>query len=269
MIVYGINPALEALRAGAVSRLWARAGAGGRVARVAARASRAGIAVQRLAASELDRLASGAAHQGVVAEVAGPAPSGVQDLVRNAAAAPLVAVLDGVEDPRNFGAVARAAEAAGADGLIFQTRRSASPGATAARASAGALAHLRLAPVVNISRALETLARAGVWTVGLDAGAERSCFSLDLTQPTAFVFGAEGARVAPSGARALRLAGVDPDARPGLQPQRCGGRRHRPVRGRAAADGCRREVRDVEKIRRTGRRCATLSSLSGWRSSVR
>ena len=192
MIVYGINPALEALRAGAVSRLWARAGAGGRVARVAARASRAGIAVQRLAAPELDRLAPGAAHQGVVAEVAGLAPSGVQDLVRNAAGAPLVAVLDGVEDPRNFGAVARAAEAAGADGLIFQTRRSASPGATAAKASAGALAHLRLAPVVNVSRALETLARAGVWTVGLDAGAERSCFSLDLTQPTAFVFGAEG-----------------------------------------------------------------------------
>lgn len=192
MIVYGVNPALEALRAGAVSRLWARAGAGGRVARVAARASRAGIAVQRLAASELDRLAPGAAHQGVVAEVAGPAPSGVHDLVQDAAAAPLVAVLDGVEDPRNFGAVARAAEAAGADGLIFQTRRSASPGAAAAKASAGALAHLRLAPVVNVSRALETLARAGVWTVGLDAGAERSCFSLDLTQPTAFVFGAEG-----------------------------------------------------------------------------
>lgn len=192
MIVYGINPALEALRAGAVSRLWARVGAGGRVARVAARASRAGIAVQRLAASELDRLAPGAAHQGVVAEVAGPALGDVQDLVRNAAGAPLVAVLDGVEDPRNFGAVARAAEAAGADGLIFQTRRSASPGATAAKASAGALAHLRLAPVVNVSRALETLGRAGVWTVGLDAGAERSCFSLDLTQPTAFVFGAEG-----------------------------------------------------------------------------
>lgn len=192
MIVYGINPALEALRAGAVSRLWARAGAGGRVALVAARASRAGVAVQRLAAPELDRLVPGAAHQGVVAEVAGPAPSGVQDLVRNAAGAPLVAVLDGVEDPRNFGAVARAAEAAGADGLIFQTRRSASPGATAAKASAGALAHLRLAPVVNVSRAIETLARAGVWTVGLDAGAERSCFSLDLTQPTAFVFGAEG-----------------------------------------------------------------------------
>lgn len=192
MIVYGINPALEALRAGTVSRLWARAGAGGRVARVAARASRAGVAVQRLATPELDRLAPGAPHQGVVAEVAGPAPSGVQDLVRNAVGAPLVAVLDGVEDPRNFGAVARAAEAAGADGLIFQTRRSASPGATAAKAAAGALAHLRLAPVVNVSRALETLARAGVWTVGLDAGAERSCFSLDLTQPTAFVFGAEG-----------------------------------------------------------------------------
>ena len=128
----------------------------------------------------------------MAAEVAGARRRTVRGLIDAAPAAPLLVVLDGVEDPRNFGAVARAAEAAGADGLIFPTRRSALPGATAAKASAGALAHLRLAPVVNVVRALAELGRAGVWTVGLDAEAERSCFDLDLTQPTAFVVGAEG-----------------------------------------------------------------------------
>ncbi len=192
MIIYGINPALEALRAGTVSRLWARAEAGARVARIVARATRAGVAVQRVDVAELDRLAAGAPHQGVAAEVAGPPRCTLDELLRDAAAPPLLVVLDGIEDPRNFGAVARTAEAAGVDGLIHQTRRSAPLGATAARTSAGALAHLRVAAVVNISRALEELRRAGVWTVGLAEDAERPYHSLDLTAPTALVIGAEG-----------------------------------------------------------------------------
>ncbi len=192
MIVYGINPALEALRAGTVSRLWVRAEPGARVARLVARAARAGVAVRRADAAELDRLAGGGPHQGVAAEVDRPPRRTLDDLLRDAGAAPLLVVLDGIEDPRNVGAVARTAEAAGVDGLIHQTRRSAPLGATAARASAGALAHLRVAAVVNISRALEELRRAGVWTVGLAEDAERPYHSLDLTAPTALVIGAEG-----------------------------------------------------------------------------
>ena len=192
MIIYGINPALEALRAGSVSRLWVRAEAGARVARLVARAARAGVAVRRADAAELDRLAAGGLHQGVAAEVDSAPRRTLDDLLRDAGAVPLLVVLDGIEDPRNVGAVARTAEAAGVDGLIHQTRRSAALGATAARASAGALAHLRVAAVVNISRALEELRRAGVWTVGLAEDAERPYHSLDLTAPTALVIGAEG-----------------------------------------------------------------------------
>ena len=192
MIVYGLNPASEALRAGTASRLWVRAEAGPRVARIVVRATRAGVAVRRVDAAELDRLTAGAPHQGVAAEVTGPARYTLDDLLRDAGAPPLLVVLDGIEDPRNFGAVARTAEAAGVDGLIHQTRRSAPLGATAARTSAGALAHLRVAAVVNISRALEELRRAGVWTVGLAEDAERPYHSLDLTAPVALVIGAEG-----------------------------------------------------------------------------
>ena len=190
MLIYGINPMAEALRAGTVSRIWTSA-AGARVARLVERARRAGVVVQQVEAAELERLAPGAAHQGVAADIVDSTPSTVQDLVRDVAA-PLVVVLDGIEDPRNFGAVARTAEAAGVDGLIHQTRRSAPVGATAQKASAGALAHLRRVPVVNLSRALDELRRAGVWTVGLDQNAAQPYHRLDLTGRIALVLGAEG-----------------------------------------------------------------------------
>lgn len=191
MRIYGINPAIEALRAGTVLELWVRAQAGRRVAEVVGQARRGGVVVHQVESSELDRLAAGAVHQGVVAEVAASHHCSIEELVGSAGAEPLILVLDGIEDPRNFGAVARAAEAAGVDGMVYQQRRSAPVGPTAAKASAGALAHLRLASVVNIGRALADLKRLGVWTVGLDDSADRPYDSIDLTVPTAFVVGAE------------------------------------------------------------------------------
>ena len=104
----------------------------------------------------------------------------------------MLVVLDGIEDPRNLGAIARTADAAGAAGIILQTRRAAAATGAAVKASAGALTHVRLAPVVNISRALVEIAAAGVWTVGLDSGEDRSLYDLDLTVPLALVFGSEG-----------------------------------------------------------------------------
>ena len=189
MIIYGINPTVEALRAGAVVEVWMRTGGSQRLARVRDLARRAGVTVHSSAGTELDRLAHGAAHQGVAASVPDRAPYSLEDLT--ASAVPLIVVLDGLEDPHNFGAVARAAEAAGVDGIVHQTRRAAPAGGAAAKASAGALARVRLAPVVNISRALDALKTSGVWTVGLDVRAERPYYSLDLTLPTALVVGAE------------------------------------------------------------------------------
>lgn len=192
MIIYGVNPVVEALRAGTVSELWVRRDASRRVAEIAGRARREGIPVHRVEGGDLDRLAQASTHQGLAAQADRARQCSVEDLLTGAVTAPLLLVLDGIEDPRNFGAVARTAEAAGVDGMVYQTRRSAPPGATATKASSGALAHLRLAPVVNISRALQELKRAGVWTVGLDDSVDRPYDSLDLTEPTAFVIGAEG-----------------------------------------------------------------------------
>ena len=81
-------------------------------------------------------------------------------------------MLDGVEDPHNVGAILRSIDAAGATGLVRQTRRAAPLDGAAAKASAGAVHHVPVADVVNIARAIEELKELGVWTVGLDAGAE-------------------------------------------------------------------------------------------------
>src|SRR6185436_13949646 len=107
-------------------------------------------------------------------------------------APPLLVVLDSIEDPHNLGAILRTADAAGVDGVILQRRRSASLGGAAAKASAGAVAHVRIAEVVNVARALEELKDAGVWTVGLASEAGTPYDSIDFTQPSAIVLGAEG-----------------------------------------------------------------------------
>lgn len=191
MRVWGVNPVIEALRAGRARRVLVTPAAEARVKQVLRNAEGAGVQVERVSAGELDRLTKGGVHQGVVAEVEEAPRLGVRDLVAGVEA-PLLVVLDGIEDPQNLGAILRTADAAGADGVIRQTRRAAALGGAAARASAGAVAHVRIADVVNIARAIEELKEAGIWTVGLSAGAPTSYDALDLSLPTAFVLGAEG-----------------------------------------------------------------------------
>ena len=170
--------------------------------------------VERVDAAALDRAARGGVHQGLAAEVDAPRDYGIDELVAAAAPdAPLLVVLDGVEDPHNVGAILRTVDAAGAHGVVRQARHAASLDGIVAKASAGAVAHVRIATVVNIARALEELKEAGVWTVGLAGDAPERYDEIDLTLPTAIVLGAEG-----SGLRRLvrercdRLASI-PDAR--------------------------------------------------------
>src|SRR4051812_14882198 len=199
MVIYGINPVLEALRARRVTALRVSPRADNRVRQIEQLAAEQGVPVRRVTADEVERAAGGAAsrHQGVVAEVghaAGGAPAVIdlQDLITGAAVAPLVVVLDGIEDPHNLGAILRTVDAAGADGVVRQSRRAAPLGGAAAKASAGAVAHVRVAEVVNIARALETLKEAGVWTIGLAGDGPTRYDEIDYTLPTALVVGSEG-----------------------------------------------------------------------------
>jgi 23S rRNA (guanosine2251-2'-O)-methyltransferase len=193
MIVYGINPVLEALRAGRVTALRVGDGRGQRIRELLTLAEERGVRVHRAASDVLERLTGGGVHQGVVAEVEAAATDcSIEELVRGANGTPLIVVLDGIEDPHNVGAILRTADAAGADGVVIQSRRSAALGGAAAKASAGAFAHVRIAQVVNIARAIGELKDRGVWTVGLAGEAATSYEAIDLTVPSAIVLGAEG-----------------------------------------------------------------------------
>ena len=192
MLIYGINPVLEALRAGRVRELRVSERAGGRALDLAKAAERDGVIVRRVRPADLDRATRGGVHQGIAAEVQAADPLDVADLVEGAAGVPLIVVLDGIEDPHNVGAILRTVDAAGADGLVRQLRRAAPLEGVAAKASAGALSHVKIADVVNIARALEELKEAGVWTVGLSGDSSKRLDQLDLTLPTALVLGAEG-----------------------------------------------------------------------------
>ena len=193
MIIYGINPVLEALRAGRVKELRVGDRADDRLKQLLAVAADRGVRVRRVAADALERDSRRGVHQGVVADVEKAEDYSLDEIIRGASAAPLVVVLDGIEDPHNLGAILRTADAAGVDGVVIQSRRAAARDGVAAKASAGAVAHVKIAEVVNIARAVEELKEAGVWTIGLAGEGSESYETLDFTLPTALVLGAEGA----------------------------------------------------------------------------
>jgi 23S rRNA (guanosine2251-2'-O)-methyltransferase len=207
VLVYGINPVLEALKARRVTRLRVSARADRRMDQILALAATQRIAVERADPQALDRAAKGGVHQGVVAEIEEAPEYSVADLclppdlsaeARSAKAEggsylpSLIVVLDGIEDPHNVGAILRTCDAAGATGVIRQARHSAALDGVVGKASAGALAHARIATVVNIARAIEELKDASVWTIGLAGDAADLHTDVDWTLPSAVVLGAEG-----------------------------------------------------------------------------
>src|SRR5437899_2837585 len=194
MLIYGINPVLEALRAKRVTTIRVSPRADDRLTAVVQMAEEQRVAVRRVSVDELDRLASGARHrhQGVVADVDEARTFSVEDLVTGARGAPLIVVLDSIQDPHNVGAIVRTVDAAGGDGVVRQSRHAARLDGAAAKASAGAVAHVKIAEVVNIARALEILKSAGVWIVGLAGDAANPYDAIDLTLPTALAVAAEG-----------------------------------------------------------------------------
>src|SRR4051794_743202 len=192
MRIYGINPVTEALRAKRVTALRVSARADDRLQAMVALAAEQGVPVRRANSDELDRLTSGGVHQGVVADVQDAVSVSVEDLVGGAAGTPLLVVLDQIEDPHNVGAILRTVDAAGADGVVRQSRHAARLDGAAAKASAGAVSHVKIAEVVNIARALDDLKQAGVWTVGLAGGAPKRDDGGDWTGASAGGGGAEG-----------------------------------------------------------------------------
>jgi 23S rRNA (guanosine2251-2'-O)-methyltransferase len=194
----GIHAVQEALAAGRpLERIViARGRHNPRFEELLALARQRGVPVRFEDRSQLDRLAGTAQHQGVVALTAAKQAADLADLIALGASRKsgkgFLVLLDGVEDPQNLGAVVRTALAAGADGVVIPERRAAGLTETVARVSAGALAHLPVARVKNLARAMEELKEAGYWLVGLDERAEKNYAEVDLTGPVGIVLGGEG-----------------------------------------------------------------------------
>src|SRR5687768_11725154 len=194
-LICGINPVMEALNAGSrhFDRLLVVKGLRNRrVSEAIARASQVGIPLRFEPRETLDRMAGGVPHQGLIAVVSAKPMLSLEELVDQARPPALLVVLDGVEDPRNLGAIVRTAEAAGADGVVLPERHSAGLSETVARASAGALEHVKVAQIGNVAQALERLKERGVWVVGFDASGTERWDRVDFRGPVALVLGGEG-----------------------------------------------------------------------------
>lgn len=190
-LISGIHVVREAIRQGSpLERVLVARGAGGpRLQEIVNLCRERGVPVRFTPREQLDRVASTNAHQGVVAYRATFRYRTMADLDP---AARLVVALDGVEDPHNLGAIARTAHAAGASALLIPERRSASVTDAAQKAAAGALEHLPVLRVVNLSRALEQCKQRGFWIYGLDERGPETYDRASYVIPSVFVLGSEG-----------------------------------------------------------------------------
>ncbi len=143
---------------------------------------------------ELTRLCESPNHQGVAAEVAPYPYCDLQDILEaETGAAACILALDQVQDPYNLGSIIRSAECLGAAGIVLTKNNSCAVTPTVEKTSAGATAHMRIARVVNMARAIDEMKTAGFWVYGMDAKAAHNLYSLKFGDKAAFVMGGEGA----------------------------------------------------------------------------
>ena len=197
-LIWGRHPVLEALRANrSVDRIYLAEGLRpvGILDEIVRLGSERGVQVQFIDRKGLDRLADGAVHQGVVADVAEYRYHDLDDLASAQTLAgswPLLVALDALEDPQNFGTLLRTADAVGATGVVIPLHRSVGVTAAVAKASAGAIEFVRVARVTNLARSLGALKGRGYWVVGLDTGGSEQYTGFPIDVPLVLVVGAEG-----------------------------------------------------------------------------
>ncbi len=198
MVIYGVNPVIEALLAGGrVDTVYLAVGLRKSTRReIEQLAVERGVRVLVIKRRDLDRMAAGGAHQGVVATAEKTPYMDLLELAKVVSKPRTVVLcLDGIQDPHNLGALARSAAAFGAAGLILPERRSVGITPAAVKASAGALTRLPVCKVKNLSRALDVLKEAGFWVSGAVLEGGQSPWEFDPGDRVALVLGSEGSGV--------------------------------------------------------------------------
>ena len=195
--IEGRNSVLELLESGKdINKIFVTRGEKhGSINKILAIAKERKIIVVEKDKRQMDEMAQEENYQGVIAIVP-PFEyveiSDILDTAKEREEDPFVIILDGIEDPHNLGSIIRTAETAGVHGIIIPKRRAASVNSTVNKASAGAVEHMKIARVTNISDAIEELKQAGLWICGTDVSAEKYYYNQDLTGPLALVIGSEG-----------------------------------------------------------------------------
>lgn len=195
--IEGRNSVLELLESGKdINKIFVTRGEKhGSINKILAIAKERRIIVVEKDKRQMDEMAQEENYQGVIAIVPPFEYVEIEDILNTAKEKqedPFVLILDGIEDPHNLGSIIRTAETAGVHGIIIPKRRSASVNSTVNKTSAGAVEHMNIARVTNISDAIEELKQAGLWICGTDMNAERYYYNQDLTGPLGIVIGNEG-----------------------------------------------------------------------------
>ena len=196
-IVEGRNAVLELLNSERdINKIFIQKGERhGSINKIIAIAKENRIVTVEVEKTKLDMMSSTNNHQGVIAVVPPFNYVEVEDILdyaKQKKESPFILILDGIEDPHNLGSIIRTAETAGVHGIIIPKRRAASVNSTVNKASAGAVEHMKIARVTNISDAIEELKQAGLWICGTDVSAEKYYYNQDLTGPLGIVIGNEG-----------------------------------------------------------------------------
>ena len=197
-IIYGVSPVYELLRANSrkIEKIYAAEGAQERrLAEILKLARENNIRTRKVSRDELNKIAGdGANHQGVIAFTASAEYENADKLLEEICAKEnsLTVILDGIEDPRNLGAILRTAECAGVDGVFIPEHRAAHLTETVVKTSAGATEHLKIAKATNLNRLIEQLKENRIWTIGTSADAKMDYADWDWKTPSALVLGSEG-----------------------------------------------------------------------------
>ena len=192
MILYGVNPVLEAVRSHPARVRWVAVAReqSGRMQKVLAEAKAAGVAVRVLPTQQVSRLAGGGVHNGVAAEVDEGATTDFHEAVTREETT-FVLILDGITDPQNLGAILRVADGFGVDLVVVPEHDSASLTPAAVKASAGASEWVPFARVTNLARSIEVLKERGFWVYAAAAGGD-AADGIDFSGRVALVLGSEG-----------------------------------------------------------------------------
>ena len=197
-VIFGVSPVFEALRSEKrkIDKIYVADGSNEqRLLQIVGLAREQHIPFTRIPRANLSKFVEfDANHQGVVAFVAAASYTDADELLDEISASeqPLCVVLDGVEDPRNLGAILRTVECAGVNGVFLPDRRAVGLNETVAKSSAGATEYVKVAKVTNLNRLIEDLKSRNIWVVGTSVDTDKSYVDWDWTQPTALVIGGEG-----------------------------------------------------------------------------